>query len=109
MLYLAQYGKVRMAGWQWDKGGFPALQRFQFCFLLFRRTAAESGFRLPNHSILYLVSMLYDSIGASMPFWRGLSLFVANHLKCLSMNNLRAKATFPNQGKSRLIKLLFEP
>jgi len=35
MLYLAQYGKVRMAGWQWDEGGFPALQRFQFLLSAF--------------------------------------------------------------------------
>jgi hypothetical protein len=76
------------------KAGFPRFSVSSFCFLHFRKTAAESGSRLPNHSILYLVSMLYDSIAASMSFLRVLSLFVANHLKCLCMNNLRVRLTF---------------
>jgi hypothetical protein len=76
------------------KAGFPRFSVSIFCFRRFRRTAAESGSRLSNHSILYLVSMLYDSIAASMSFLRVLSLFVSNQLKCLSMNNLCVRLTF---------------
>ena len=38
-----------------------------------------------------------------------LSLFAANQLKCLSMNHLHAKRSFPSQARSRLVKVFFLP
>jgi hypothetical protein len=60
-----------------------------------------------NPSILYLLSMLYDSIAASMPFSARLAIFEEKQPKRLAMNDLRAKRHFSNQAQSRLIKLLF--
>jgi hypothetical protein len=41
------------------------------------------------------------------PFLRVLSLFAANRLKRLYINNLHAKLNFSNQGQSSPIKVFF--
>jgi hypothetical protein len=49
--------------------------------------------------------MLSLKIFPTSRFPRLLSLFAANQLKWLSMNNLRTRLTFSNQGQSDPIKL----
>jgi len=48
--------------------------------------------------------MLYDFIIASMSFCVRLAIFDENQPKWLSMSNLTAKPSFPNQAESTLIK-----
>jgi hypothetical protein len=73
-----------------------------FCLRLCRAT----GFRVGplHHSTTpaahqYITNSLYFMIPALHP-----GLFEANHHKLLSMNNLRSKTTFSNQGQSGPIK-----
>jgi hypothetical protein len=62
-----------------------------------------------NHSILYQLSMLCDSIASCVPFSAALAIFEESQPKGLSMNYLRVKRCFPNQAESSLIKLFFDP
>ena len=66
-----------------------------------RRRGARGG--LPGKLILPFLTF---TAAPKCIFLRLLRLFAANQFKCLSMNNLRSQTAFPNQGQSRLIKVI---
>jgi len=64
-------------------------------FLLFPTDGGEKPHTASNHTLLYLLSMLYDAIAPSTLFPARFDHFEENQHKSHRMNYLRSKPSFP--------------
>jgi len=97
--------KVRWRGWnpRSDPRLSASMRGSLLPALLQLRASSESN---PSPlAIPYIINSLMIMVSPRQPclFLRILSLFVANNLKCLSINDLYKAMGFSNQGQSRLI------